>query len=87
MIAVSPVVHPWYVCWLVPFAAVRPSRAALLLSGTVFLSYLVLRRYAVEGIWHEHPAVQFAVYLPVYFVLVTELPARRCRKHTAVCLH
>jgi alpha-1,6-mannosyltransferase len=79
LIALSPVVHPWYVCWLVPFAAIRPSRAAVLLSGTVFLSYLVLRGYAAEGIWQEHPAVQFAVYLPVYCVLAAEVLAA-CRR-------
>jgi hypothetical protein len=82
LIALSPVVHPWYVCWLVPLTVVRPSRAAVLLSATVFLSYLVLRRYAAAGIWQEHPAVQCAVYIPAYGVLAAELLTARRRRLT-----
>ncbi len=38
----TPVVHPWYICWMIPFLAIAPNRAWLFLSGAVFGSYWVL---------------------------------------------
>ncbi len=76
VIVFSPVVHPWYVCWLVPFCVLVPSRAVLILSGTVFLSYYVLIEYTFSGIWHEELPVKLAVYVPFYTMLLYELNTR-----------
>ena len=35
----SPVINTWYLVWLVPFFCLFPSRAWIMLSGLVFLSY------------------------------------------------
>ncbi|HOJ59888.1 MAG TPA: glycosyltransferase 87 family protein [bacterium] len=35
----SPVINPWYFVWMVPLLCVFPSRAWILLTGLVFLSY------------------------------------------------
>lgn len=43
LLALSPTVHPWYVLWIVPFAAVDVSLPWLLFTGLVPLSYLSLR--------------------------------------------
>lgn len=37
---VAPVVHPWYVAWLLPFAALRRSPASLTFAPAVLLAYL-----------------------------------------------
>ena len=66
----TPVVHPWYVCWIVPFLVITPNRAWLYLSGAVFGSYWVLREYAATGLWLESPAVLYAQYIPFFSLLL-----------------
>lgn len=39
-LALWPVVNPWYLLWLLPFAAIRPSAWAWTASGAVLLAYL-----------------------------------------------
>ena len=39
-LALSPVVNPWYLLWLLPFAAIRPSAWAWTASVAVLLAYL-----------------------------------------------
>ena len=39
-LALSPVVNPWYLLWLLPFAAIRPSAWAWTASAVVLLAYL-----------------------------------------------
>lgn len=40
LLLLSPVINAWYLLWLLPFAALRPSYTAWLASGLVLLSYL-----------------------------------------------
>jgi len=40
LILLSPTVHPWYLLWVSPFLVFFPSRAWILFSGLVALSYL-----------------------------------------------
>jgi hypothetical protein len=40
LLLLMPVVNPWYVCWLVPFLCLMPSRGMLALSILCPLSYL-----------------------------------------------
>ena len=51
LLVVSPVINPWYLLWLLPFAAVFPSAWAWTASLAVFLSYatgLNLQDYAMD---------------------------------------
>jgi len=66
----TPIVHPWYVCWVVPLVAVVQNRAWLLFSGLVFASYWVLREFNASGQWQESPAVLLIEYLPLYALLL-----------------
>jgi len=70
VMVLSPVLYPWYLCWIVPLLSLFPSRAWLLLSGTVFFSYWVLKDYSSLGVWREVPLVAFAEYLPFYGLLL-----------------
>ncbi len=68
-IIVNPTVHPWYLCWLLPFLVVSPNRAWLLLTGLCALSYWVLAQYAATGTWEESIVVRLLEYLPFYALL------------------
>ena len=51
LLAVSPVINPWYLLWLLPFAAVFPSAWAWTASAAVLLSYVTflnLQDYAMD---------------------------------------
>lgn len=45
VLALSPVVYPWYAMWLVPFLCFFPIPAGFAFTGLVGLSYLVLPRF------------------------------------------
>ena len=75
----TPVVHPWYVCWIVPLLVIIPNRAWIFFSGAVFLSYLVLRGYVATGVWVEDPLVKLAQYLPFYGLLLYDAGLRLVR--------
>ncbi len=76
-VILSPVVHPWYVCWIVPFLVLYPMVSWIALSGTVFLSYYVLKQYAETGVWAESPIVTCMVYIPFYSILLFELVSKK----------
>lgn len=65
----SPVVHPWYVTWLVPFAAVAHrdplARCVWLWVVLAPLGYHVLPEFVEYGIWREDRVWRAAQYAPV----------------------
>jgi hypothetical protein len=72
----TPVLHPWYICWMIPFLALFPNRAWIFLSGAVFGSYWVLREYAATGLWVESPVVLCSQYLPFFSLLLYDWGCR-----------
>jgi hypothetical protein len=48
----GPVVHPWYLGWVLVFESLRPSPAWLLLSATVTLGYGTFAPPAAGGAYH-----------------------------------
>ena len=76
-ILLSPTVHPWYVLWILPVAALRRSRSFLLLSGLVFLGYWGLAAYEATGVWPQPAWTRAAVWLPVWSLLAWEWTQRR----------
>ncbi|MBN2108937.1 MAG: DUF2029 domain-containing protein [Deltaproteobacteria bacterium] len=75
-----PVVHPWYLCWIVPFLAIFPSRAWIFLSGAVFGSYWILREYSATGLWLESPAVLCSQYIPFFSLLLYDWRSQFCAR-------
>ena len=61
----SPVVHPWYVCWVIPFLAFHPNKAWLFFSGWVALGYLIRFLYPI-GLWGQVLWLKLLIYLPFY---------------------
>ena len=72
----SPTVHPWYVLWVLPMAALRGNRPFLLLGGLVFLGYWGLASYQAIGVWPQPGWNRAAIWVPVWGMLVAGLAVR-----------
>ena len=72
----SPTVHPWYVLWVLPMAALAGYRPFLLLSGLVFLGYWGLAAYTVSGVWPEPAWTRLVMWLPVWVMIAWDSRAR-----------
>ena len=70
LLLLTPVLHPWYLCWIVPFLVIFPNTAWIYFTGSVFLSYSILKGYAEAGVWEENPVVKLVEYLPFYTLLI-----------------
>ena len=70
VLLLSPTAHPWYFLWVAPFLALRPSRAWILLTGLVPLSYL--DPGPVAGGEGEMAWVRWAEYLPFFALLLSD---------------
>ena len=68
----SPTVHPWYVLWALPAAALRNSRPFLLLSGLAFLAYWGLASHQAGQGWPQPTWTLVAIWLPVWGLLLAE---------------
>jgi len=75
----SPIQNPWYLCWVVPFLCLFPSRSWILLTGLVGLYYIdfyfdyqEIQSWAKWTPWFE--------YLPFYVLLIWDL----CNKNNVL---
>ncbi len=69
VLLLSPIVHPWYVTWLVPFLAWRRDTWVLVWTGTVIAAYAVLPDWWSSGIWDLPIWALLLEYVPVYILL------------------
>lgn len=80
VLLLSPIVHPWYVTWLIPFLAWRRDQWVLVWSGTVIAAYAVLPAWWSSGIWDLPTWALVLEYAPVYaLIAVAALGAYRQR--------
>ena len=79
LLAVSPVVNPWYLLWLLPFAAIFPSAWAWTASAAVLLSYVTginLNDYSLQS--YQQPTwVRPLEYGLIFLALAYDLIHRR----------
>ena len=73
----TPTLHPWYLVWVLPFVALRPSAAWLWLSGAVGLSYASALA-AGPGAWQELSWPRWLSHGP--FALLLSWEALRARR-------
>lgn len=79
-VALSPVVHPWYVLWPLAVALWTGSRAWVVLATLVPFSYVVLATYdPASSAWTEPLWARWVVYPPFYAALIAEGWARWTR--------
>jgi hypothetical protein len=70
---VSPVVHPWYVIWLLPALLFVPHPAWWAWSLLVVMAYIPLPQFRAGGPWVESWTVKVAEYLPVLVLLPLQI--------------
>ncbi|MSR60839.1 MAG: hypothetical protein EXS08_00135 [Planctomycetes bacterium] len=76
-LVLTPTLHPWYLTWIVPFLALRPSLAwSALVAAAPFL-YWPLERWRAQGTWAEPAWLWPAVALPFWGLLVCDAWRRR----------
>jgi hypothetical protein len=73
LLLLSPTLHPWYLLWILPFAARARNAAFLYLSSAVVLAYALL--YPVA--WLPPPAVYALEYVPFTALLLRPALRRR----------
>jgi len=83
LLVFSPIVHFWYLAWILPLACLRPSlgwtTASLTMAG-YFLAWLTLQRHGWWGFGH---GVSSAIWLPAFaaFLLQRHPLLRRLPQH------
>ena len=75
-VLLSPAVHPWYVLWLLPMAALRSHAPFLLLGGLAFLGYWGFAEYEAAGVWPQPGWNRAAMWLPVWGLLLRRVRPR-----------
>jgi hypothetical protein len=84
LLLVSPIVHPWYLIWLIPFLAWRRDWWVVAWTGTVVLTYSVLPRWLAEGVWELPAWVPWVEYVPVIVLLVWQVGIHRLAPRLAL---
>jgi len=78
-VAVSPVLHPWYLGWLVMFEPLAPSAPWLLLTLTVTMNYGLLHAPFERATYHASAAVRLIEYGAPALLAVVLWIGRRSR--------
>jgi hypothetical protein len=71
-ILLTPALHPSYVLWMLPLAALRVSRPWILMTGLSFLGYYGFASYQESGTWAQPVWVRLLLWLPVLALLLME---------------
>ena len=69
----SPVVHPWYLCWLAALLVLRWSTALYALFGLSMVANIVVYQFRAFGEWVDQPLLLLIEYLPVAALLIREV--------------
>jgi hypothetical protein len=81
-LVLGPVVHPWYLGWLLALEVLRPSAPWLLLSCTVVLGYGAFATPGEGGAYHPAVAWRALEYGPPLLLAVALAWRRRARRRT-----
>ena len=65
----TPTLHPWYVLWMLPMAALNTSRPWILMSGLAFIGYFGLGAYQETGMWPQPILARAAMWIPFLLLL------------------
>ena len=79
----SPIVHFWYLAWILPLAALRPSFGWTVASTTSALYFLAWQTLALHGWWGFQPEVSLIIWIPALLAFAAQhrlLPWRILRE-------
>lgn len=65
----TPTLQPWYLLWILPFAALRRRPGWILFTGTAFLSYAHLDVYLSTGRWPQPLWLTLLIWVPPLAVM------------------
>lgn len=68
-IILAPVLHAWYITWILPVATWRRAYAWHFLAVTIFAYYLFFNERLFALPWHAEPWLRGMILLPVLFAL------------------
>jgi len=69
LLAFSPMVHAWYLAWLIPFALKRHTLTITGLSITGFLYFLYPYRFATSGVWDINTMERLLFWSPLLLLI------------------
>jgi len=69
----SPVVHPWYVSWLVVLVPAVRRWSGIVFAATVSLTMYTVINYRLHGVWEQSAFILALEYLPVLVLLALEI--------------
>ncbi len=69
----SPVVHPWYVCWLAVLLPFVPRWSGIFYVSLISLTAITDLNYQLSGVWKEYTIVLILEYVPVVSIFLFEL--------------
>jgi len=69
----SPIVHPWYLSWLVIMLPFIPKQSGIVYSGLISLTAFTVLNYRLAGTWHEYTLVLVFEYAPVIILFLMDL--------------
>ncbi|MBI4853518.1 MAG: hypothetical protein HY819_17125 [Acidobacteria bacterium] len=76
----SPIVHPWYLTWIVPLLVFIPSKAIFWLIMSSQFSYYVLIAYRRENLWYDSIIIRLIEYIPFFALLSYDLLRLQTKK-------
>jgi len=78
----APVLHAWYLLWILPIATWRRAFAWHFLAVTIFAYYLFYNERLFALPWHAEPWLRGMIVLPVLFALIVMATQRSPRQTT-----
>jgi hypothetical protein len=78
-LVLSPTVHPWYLCWVLPLVALRPKLSWIVLSLTSGLYFITVGISHDTGVWRLPQAAQIWEWTPFLLLLLFEAGLARRR--------
>lgn len=72
LLVCSPILHFWYLAWLAPFLALRPSLTWLWLCAAQGFYFLVWQTEADTGVWALPDGVEAVVWIPFLLLAAIE---------------
>jgi len=66
----NPTIHPWYLILPLALLCIKRSRVIASWSWLIILSYIIVYRYKVTGVWQDSWIIMAMEYLPLLFILI-----------------
>ncbi|MCX7875503.1 MAG: glycosyltransferase family 39 protein [Melioribacteraceae bacterium] len=73
MIIFSPVIHPWYLSWLLILLPFVRNWSGIYLVSSVSLTSLTIFIYKTTGVWKDFYLIQMIEFIPVLALIIYEL--------------